>query len=108
MTLHAVFQLCTTAALAGWIVLLIAPFAPTLADRVSGLLIPALLAVAYAGLMLAFSSRAEGGFDNLPNVMRLFTKPEIALAGWIRWVMGSARGALRTHPFPHCPPLSLA
>ena len=86
MSLHAVFQLCTMAALAGWIVLLIAPIAPTLADRVSGLLIPALLAVAYTGLMLAFWSRAEGGFDNLPNVMRLFTKPEIALAGWIHYL----------------------
>src|SRR5262245_54220464 len=40
----------------------------------------------YAGLMLAFWSRAEGGFDNLPNVMRLFTKPEMALAGWIHYL----------------------
>jgi len=46
MSLEAIFQLCTTAALAGWIVLLASPLAPTLADRISGLLIPALLAVA--------------------------------------------------------------
>jgi hypothetical protein len=86
MTLDAIFQLCTTAALAGWVVLLASPIAPTLADRVSGLLIPALLAVTYAGLMLAFWSRAEGGFDSLSNVMLLFTKPEIALAGWIHYL----------------------
>src|SRR5262245_17194065 len=86
MSLNAIFQLCTVAALAGWLVLLIAPIAPTFADRISGLLVPVLLAVVYSGLMLAFWSRAEGGFDNLPNVMRLFTKPEIALAGWIHYL----------------------
>ena len=86
MSLDAIFQLCTTAALAGWVVLLASPIAPTLADRVAGLLIPILLAVAYGGLVLAFWSRAQGGFDNLSNVMLLFTKPEIALAGWIHYL----------------------
>jgi Domain of unknown function (DUF4281) len=86
MTLDCIFQLCTTAALAGWVVLLASPIAPTLTDSVSGLLIPALLAVTYAGLMLAFWSRAGGGFDSLSNVMLLFTKPEIALAGWIHYL----------------------
>ena len=86
MSLETIFQLCTTIALAGWVVLLASPIAPSLADRAAGLLIPALLGVAYAGLVLAFWSRAEGGFDNLPNVMLLFTKPEIALAGWIHYL----------------------
>jgi ABA DEFICIENT 4-like len=86
MSLDAIFQLCTTTALAGWVVLLASPIAPTLADRVAGLLIPALLAVTYAGLVLAFWSQAEGGFGNLSSVMMLFTKPEIALAGWIHYL----------------------
>jgi len=86
MNLDAIFQLASTIALAGWVLLLVSPIAPTFADRISGLLIPALLAVAYAGLVLAFWSRADGGFDNLPNVMRLFTRPEIALAGWIHYL----------------------
>src|SRR5215475_14292281 len=86
MSLNAIFQLCTVAALAGWLVLLIAPIAPTFAARISGMLVRLLLAVVYSGLMLAFWSRPEGGFDNLPNVMRLFTKPEIALAGWIHYL----------------------
>jgi len=86
MSLEAIFQLCTTAALAGWIVLLASPLAPTLADRISGLLIPALLAVAYSGLVLAFWSRAEGGFDNLPKFVWLFSQPEIALAGWMHYL----------------------
>jgi hypothetical protein len=86
MTLDALFQLCTTATMAGWLVLLASPIAPTLADRVSGLLIPTLLAILYAGLVMAFWTQAQGGFDSLPNVMRLFTKPEIALAGWIHYL----------------------
>jgi ABA DEFICIENT 4-like len=86
MTLDTLFQLCTTTAVAGWLVLLASPIAPTLADRISGLLIPTLLAIFYAGLVMAFWTRAEGGFDSLPNVMRLFTKPEIALAGWIHYL----------------------
>jgi ABA DEFICIENT 4-like len=86
MALDTLFQLCTTTAMAGWLVLLASPIAPTLADRISGLFIPTLLAIFYAGLVMAFWTRAEGGFDSLPNVMRLFTKPEIALAGWIHYL----------------------
>jgi hypothetical protein len=81
-----IFRIGNMTAMAGWLVLLASPFAPKLADRVSGLAIPALLSVAYAGLVLAFWSGAPGGFDSLPNVMLLFTKPEIALAGWIHYL----------------------
>ena len=45
-----------------------------------------LLSVAYAGLVLAFWSRAPGGFGSLGEVMALFTMPEIALAGWIHYL----------------------
>lgn len=81
-----IFRIGNMTAMAGWLVLLASPFAPKLADRMSGLAIPALLSVAYAGLVLAFWSGAPGGFDSLPNVMLLFTKPEIALAGWIHYL----------------------
>jgi hypothetical protein len=80
------FGICNLTAMAGWLALLASPFAPKLADRVSGLVIPALLAITYAGLVLAFWSGAAGSFDSLPNVMLLFTKPEIALAGWIHYL----------------------
>ena len=36
--------------------------------------------------MLAFWSRAPGGFGSLAEVMALFTMPEIALAGWIHYL----------------------
>jgi hypothetical protein len=81
-----IFRICNIMAMAGWLALLASPFFPKLADRVAALVIPVLLAIAYAGLVLAFWSGAEGGFDTLPNVMLLFTKPEIALAGWIHYL----------------------
>jgi hypothetical protein len=81
-----IFQICNMLALAGWVALLASPFVPNVADRVSALLVPILLSTAYAGLVLAYWSTAEGGFDSLPNVMLLFTQPEIALAGWIHYL----------------------
>ena len=81
-----IFRISNMMAMAGWLALLSSPFLPKLADRISALAIPLLLAIAYAGLILAFWSGAAGGFDSLPNVMQLFTQPEIALAGWIHYL----------------------
>lgn len=81
-----IFQIANMTALIGWVVLLISPFIPKLADRISGLIIPALLAIAYSGLILVFFGGAEGGFDTLDNVMKLFTVREAALAGWIHYL----------------------
>ncbi len=86
MAPETLFSICSTTAMAGWLALLASPFAPKLADRVAALAIPALLSVAYAGLVLAFWSGAPGGFDTLANVMLLFTTPEIVLAGWIHYL----------------------
>ena len=59
---------------------------PRWAERIAGLAVPVLLSIAYTGLVLAFWSRAPGGFGSLPDVMALFTMPEIALAGWIHYL----------------------
>lgn len=86
MNLDGIFQTCSMIAMAGWLVLLASPFLPRLADHICALAIPALLAIAYSGLILASWTGAEGGFDSLPNVMLLFTQPEIVLAGWIHYL----------------------
>lgn len=80
------FRLANLTALAGWVLLLASPLLPTWSDRLSAYAIPLVFSVLYAGLVLAFWSRAEGGFSTLPDVMRLFTKPEIALAGWVHYL----------------------
>lgn len=84
--LDLLFQTASTAALAGWLALLASPLSPRWTDRIAGLAIPLMLSVAYVGLVLAFWSGATGGFGSLADVMALFTKPEIALAGWIHYL----------------------
>jgi hypothetical protein len=103
MDTDTMFSLASTIAMAGWLVLLASPFVPKIADLVSGLAIPALLAIAYAGLILAFWMRSEGGFDTLDNVAKLFQTRELLLAGWIHylafdlfvgaWIVRAARQA---------------
>jgi hypothetical protein len=83
---ETLFAVANPLALAGWVALALSPVAPRLADGVAGVGIPLLLSLAYAALILAFWAGAEGGFDSLPNVMRLFTRPEIALAGWLHYL----------------------
>ena len=86
MPTDTLFQTANMLALTGWIVLALSPLSPRWSDRISGLAIPLVLSAGYTALILAFWSRAPGGFDSLPNVMLLFTQPEIALAGWVHYL----------------------
>lgn len=86
MTPDALFQLANPLALLGWLVLLASPLAPRAAQVISSAAIPLLLALAYTGLVLAFWWEAPGGFGSLPEVMALFTHPQIALAGWLHYL----------------------
>ena len=86
MNADTLFSLSGAVAMAGWLCLLASPLLPRLADRIAGLVIPALLAVAYVGLVLAFWSSGKGGFDSLDNVAALFQTRELLLAGWIHYL----------------------
>jgi hypothetical protein len=86
MSPDAVFQIANSLALAGWLALLGSFLFPSLADRISGLAIPLLLSVAYAGVILGFWARAEGGFGSLDDVARLFQSRELLLTGWIHYL----------------------
>lgn len=102
MDAAALFPIANFTAMAGWAVLLASPWLPRLADMVAGVAIPLLLSVAYAGLVLAFWTSAQGGFDSLANVALLFQTPGMLLAGWIHylafdlfvgaWIVRRARG----------------
>jgi Domain of unknown function (DUF4281) len=81
-----VFQIANPLAMLGWVALALSPLAPRAADMVAATVIPLLLSLAYTGMVLAFWSGAEGGFSSLPQVMQLFTTPEIALAGWLHYL----------------------
>ena len=86
MTPDTLFQIANPLALAGWVALALSPLAPRPALMLAGGVIPLMLSVAYAGLVLAFWSGAEGGFDTMANVQLLFTDPAIALAGWVHYL----------------------
>lgn len=101
MDAELIFRIANSMALAGWLALLASPLAPRLAQAVSGLAIPLLLAVAYSGLIMAFWSSGQGGFDSLAHVAQLFQSRQLLLAGWIHylafdlfvgaWIVRSAR-----------------
>jgi hypothetical protein len=101
MTATGLFSVFNMLALAGWIILGagIALKRDWLRDTLAGTYIPVFMSASYAILIIFFFSGAEGGFDTLENVQKLFTSPWTALAGWIHYLafdlfMGSriARG----------------
>ena len=96
-----IFRFANMLALAGWLALLASPLQPAWSDRLAGTVVPALLSVAYAGLLMAFWAGAEGGFGSLDDVARLFGTRELLLAGWLpslafdlfvgAWIVRTAR-----------------
>ncbi len=86
MTPDSLFQIANPLALVGWLALVFAPLSPRWSDRVAGLAIPLMLSIGYAALVLVYWSRAPGGFASLPDVMKLFTTPGVALAGWVHYL----------------------
>ncbi len=45
-----------------------------------------LLSLVYGALLIAYWQPSDGGFDTLPNLMRLFQGPEVVLAGWLHYL----------------------
>lgn len=86
MTADKIFSIANLIALLSWIILAVAPrFVVTRKIILSGA-IPLLLSVAYLILIVVFFGKADGGFDSLANVMKLFTNEWVALAGWIHYL----------------------
>ena len=86
MKAEQIFSIANLIAMLSWIILAAAPrFAATRKIILSGA-IPLLLSVAYSILIVLFFGRADGGFDSLASVMKLFTNEWAALAGWIHYL----------------------
>lgn len=86
MNAETVFSIANLTALAGWILLVSAPFWSVTRKIVLSGAIPLLLAMAYLILIVLFFGSAEGGFGSLAEVMKLFTNPWATLAGWIHYL----------------------
>jgi len=79
------FSTASTAAMLGWLVLILLPRWPIVLDALSTGLV-GLLCVAYSALMLAFFFRSGGGFGSLAAVRTLFASDPVLLAGWIHYL----------------------
>lgn len=86
MSLEALFQAAGALALAGWLLLVAAPGARWSAPLVAGVVIPALLALLYTGLVAWALPGTDGGFDSLDAVARLFADRRALLAGWVHYL----------------------
>jgi len=85
---ETLFTLTSSFAMAGWLVLILGILLdrPLLRDRIAGLWFPLTLAAAYTVLIAIYWWDAEGSFDSLAEVQRLFTWPWVALAGWVHYL----------------------
>ena len=88
MTASGLFSAFNMLAMAGWIILAVGVALKHnwLRDAVAGTYIPIAISAAYLILIVFFFAGADGGFDTLENVQKLFTSPWAALAGWIHYL----------------------
>ena len=82
----AIFDLVGPPALAGWLLLLLAPRWPWLLSAMRWLIAGG-LSIVYAALMLVYFFRVEGGgYDSLAQVKALFQSDPVLLAGWVHYL----------------------
>jgi uncharacterized membrane protein (GlpM family) len=86
MNAEILFSVVNLAAMAGWILLIFVPRWKWTQKIVIAGGIPLLLSVAYLVLIVLFFGQADGGFDSLESVMKLFTNKWAVLAGWIHYL----------------------
>jgi hypothetical protein len=83
-----IFSLGNMLALAGWVLLLIALFAPParkILFALTGLVIPLILAVAYVGLLVT-AHDVKGGFGSIAQVRELFANDGALTSGWLHYL----------------------
>lgn len=81
-----IFAISNPVAMLGWLGLALFPGRKIVVDGISGVMIPALLAIAYAGLVAAFFADAEGGFGSIEAVRALFQSDALLVAGWLHYL----------------------
>jgi hypothetical protein len=90
MTPATLFSAGSTLALVCWLALALTLFLPRHRERVwqaTGLAVPGLLAVAYAGLIArGFAEAPDGGFGSIEAVRALFASDAALAAGWLHYL----------------------
>jgi len=86
MSHETVFSIINFVAIAGWILLVVAPGRKIVTDVVASVLIPTVMALFYVGVLAAVWGRSEGSFSTLAGVSTLFKEPWLLLAGWAHYL----------------------
>ncbi|MEO7674675.1 MAG: ABA4-like family protein [Pyrinomonadaceae bacterium] len=86
MKAEQIFSMASLLAMLSWILIIVLPRWRLTAKIVLNGAIPLLLSAAYLVLIVMFFGAADGGFDSLANVMKLFTNEWAVLAGWIHYL----------------------
>lgn len=86
MSPSTIFSLCSTIAMAGWIILILLPFWFYSDKFIIGIII-VLFAIVYAWLIAqSFSFSDMKKFGSLQGVMELFDNPVMVTAGWVHYL----------------------
>ena len=86
MTPSAIFQICNTIALIGWIILIFMPFWLQSDKFIIGIIV-FLFCIVYAWLVFSnFHFSDFQKFSTLDGVMKLFTQHAIVVAGWVHYL----------------------
>lgn len=84
------FSTCSSAALVAWLALATSVLVPKLRGYgwpATGLVLPALFAVAYVGALAAgLAKGGGGGFGSIAEVRQLFADDHALTAGWIHYL----------------------
>jgi hypothetical protein len=86
MSPEQLFGITNGAAIVGWILLAILPGRRWVTDVVTGMALPALFAVLYAGIVATTFGGAEGSFSTIDGVASLFSNRWLLLAGWLHYL----------------------
>lgn len=82
---NTIFSIVNLIALLGWVLLAALP-GRRWAERVSGWVVPAVLAASYVVVIASSWGTSAGGFSSLADVALLFANPWLLLAGWIHYL----------------------
>ncbi len=86
MKAEQIFSIASSLTMLSWLMLIVLPRWRFTGKIVLNGAIPLLLSAAYLVLIVLFFGKADGGFDSLANVMKLFTNEWVVLAGWIHYL----------------------
>jgi hypothetical protein len=86
MTPDLIFTIVNLVAVAGWLLLAVLPGRRWVANAIAAVVVPALLGIVYTAVVAAQWAGADGGFESLEQVARLFANRWLLLAGWVHYL----------------------